>query len=107
MHEGSVVAHESSIAAYACLTCDKSCQLQGPDQHVLELKFGLQVQVIIGASDGDHLSLPATVMRVNSRAHTLVVQLPPIAKLDIGPIIWCAASIGSVASNVSCTLMCG
>ncbi len=50
MHEGSVFAHDSGIAPYACHS-DKRCQLQGPDQNVLDLKFGLQVQVIIGASD--------------------------------------------------------
>lgn len=48
----------------------------------------LPVQVIIGASDEDHLSLPVTVMRVNSRARTLVVQLPLITEHGTGPIIW-------------------
>ncbi len=99
-------AHDSGIAPYACHTCDERCQLQGPDQNVFELKFGLQVEVIIGASDEDHLSLPVTALRVNSRARTLVVQLPLITEHGTGPIIWCAASIGSVTSNVSCTLMC-
>ena len=105
MHEGSVVAHDSGIAPYACHTSDNICQLQGPDQSVLDLKFGLQVQVIIGASEEDHLSLPVTAMRVNSRARTLVVQLPLITESSTAPIIWYAAPIGSATSNVSCTLM--
>ncbi len=104
MYEGSVVVHGGSTAVYASHTCDKIRQLQGPDQNVLELKFGVQVQVIIGAADEDHLSLPVTALRVNSRAGTLVVQFPH-TELDTAPIIWYAKRTDSATSTVSCTLM--
>ncbi|KAL0022988.1 hypothetical protein WJX79_003595 [Trebouxia sp. C0005] len=45
------------------------------------------VQVIIGASDDDHFSLPVTALRVNSRAGTLVVQFPH-TESSTAPIIW-------------------
>ena len=35
----------------------------------------MQVQIIIGAADGDHLILPRSFMHVNSRAGTLKLQL--------------------------------
>ena len=53
----------------------------------------LQVQVAIGSPfQENHLTLPADVLRINSRAGTLVVQLPhteaePGAK---SPVTWCA-----------------
>ncbi|DBA69780.1 TPA: hypothetical protein ACH3X2_012502 [Trebouxia sp. C0005] len=61
------------------------------------------VQVIIGASDDDHFSLPVTALRVNSRAGTLVVQFPH-TESSTAPIIWYAAPIDSATGNVSCTL---
>jgi hypothetical protein len=105
LYEESVVVHGGSTALYASHACDKiNGQLQGPDQNVLELKFGVQVQVIIGAADEDHLSLPVTALRVNSRAGTLVVQFPH-TEPDTAPIIWYATRTGSATSTVSCTLM--